>query len=106
RRTARPPETIRMATRKSRTSAAAGAPTPEGAGLPVEDKPKKKKPAARPKAKPAAKTAPAAGAPAPDGAGQPAPKRRGRFASAAPKAPEPEVDEAEIEASMGDKANG
>jgi reverse gyrase len=97
-----------MATRKSRTSAAAGAPTPEGAGLPVEDKPKKKKPAARPKAKSAAKpkAGPAPGAPAPDGAGQPAPKRRGRFASAVPKAPEPDVQQAELEASMGDKANG
>src|SRR5262245_14221245 len=100
---AQPPERSRMATRKSRTDGAAGRTAPDGTAAPAEEKPKKKKPATKAKAKPAVKAAP--GEATPERA-EAAPKRRGRFASARPLAPEPEIDEAEIEASLGDKASG
>jgi DNA topoisomerase-1 len=93
-----------MATRKSRTDGAAGRTAPDGTVTPADEKPKKpRKPAAGSKAKSAVKPAPAE---ASAERAEPAPKRRGRFASARPLAPEPEIDEAAIEASLGDKASG
>src|SRR4029077_10069813 len=95
---------FRMATRKSRTDGAAGRTAPDGTVTPADEKPKKpRKPAAGSKAKSTVKPAPAE---ASAERAEPAPKRRGRLASARPLAPEPEIDEAAIEASMGDKANG
>ncbi|MCE9626979.1 MAG: type I DNA topoisomerase, partial [Candidatus Eisenbacteria bacterium] len=98
-----------MATRKSRTEAGA----PEGAAddqtTEATAKPAAQKKAAKKKAtkktasKPrAAKAAPADGAAA-DTAKKPG---RGRFAKRAEQAPEPEVDEATLEESVGDKAAG
>ncbi len=84
-----------MATRKSRTEAGA----PEGAADDQAPKAAAKKKATK---KRATKAAPAAGAPA-DGAKKPA---RGRFAKRPEAAPEPEVDEATLEESVGDKAAG
>ena len=101
-----------MATRKSRTEAAAGTPAEEKksrkkAAEPAGEKPKRAS-AASARAKRAAPSEPAADAAGPpDGAGAKAPVRRGRFGRvAAPPKPEAPVDEAEIEASLGDKASG
>jgi DNA topoisomerase-1 len=102
-----------MATRKSRTEGTAG--------TPAEDTKRRKKAAdpgapgakrARSAGKPAgartkrAAAVTAAGAADPNGAEAKAPARRGRFARAAAPKPEAVVDEAAIEASLGDKASG
>ena len=98
-----------MATKKSRTDAAAagGAAKKKAAAKkkpakpvldPVDGEPEAAAKAAKPKrASKAAAAKPAVASPA---------KGRGRFAKRAPEAPEPEVDEAEIEAALGDKATG
>ncbi len=87
-----------MATRKSRTDAAAA---------PAAAKEKKKKPApakaAARKKVPAARALPGDAVPASGRASRP---RFGSRRGGAPEAPEPEVDEAALEASLGDKAAG
>ncbi|HXS81375.1 MAG TPA: DNA topoisomerase, partial [Methylomirabilota bacterium] len=111
-----------MATRKSRTDGTAGSPAGE---KPVRKKSAVSKAAAdatgeptavsaTAKAKPAGRAAkakrapkPAAGVPEALGVTAKAPARRGRFGRpAAAEKPEAEVDEAAIEASLGDKASG
>jgi DNA topoisomerase-1 len=95
-----------MATRKSRTDGTAGTPAAE---KPARKKSTKSKADPAVKSSRAAKAAPGAkpaAAPDVDGVTAKAGARRGRFAKAAPRAPEAEIDEAAIEASLGGKASG
>src|SRR5882672_7319420 len=85
-----------MATRKSRTSPAAGSAA-------KSSKPTSKKKATTKKAA----AAPAVEHPAAaDGKAATALRPRGRFRARAPLAPEPEINEAELEQSIGGKAAG
>jgi DNA topoisomerase-1 len=102
-----------MATRKSRTEGAAGTPAEDkkGGKKPTEpSSPKRKRAAAaaRPAAARAKRTAASEPAAAPNGGpAAKAPSRRGRFGrAAAPPKPEAPVNEAELEASLADKASG